>query len=158
MTRAFRGRLSPRDQKIAVNKALDHWAAMSGRSTPEGLRNEIPEKRARIKRPAEADAPPLEKEVLADILHALRMDPRVAIVDRRQSGLFQDGDRYIKVGTKGVLDISGMLCGGQYFEIEAKREGQFPDDRQWQRIYAVRNGGGIAGCAHNVEEALALLP
>jgi hypothetical protein len=102
-------------------------------------------------------AHPLEREVLADIMQALRNDPRVAIVDRRQSGLFMDGDRYIKVGSKGVLDISGMLRGGRYFEIECKRPGQRPDERQLQRIETVRRGGGISGWATCKEQALALL-
>jgi hypothetical protein len=55
--RVFRGRLSPRDQKIAVNKALDHWAAMSGKPTPDAIRNEIPPKRIRVRRPVDGKAP-----------------------------------------------------------------------------------------------------
>src|SRR5882762_965019 len=157
--RAFRGRLSPRDQKIAVNKALDLWAATSANPMPDGIRNEIPPKRVKVRRPVDGKpAAPLEREVLADILQALRNDPRVWICDRTQSGMFQDGERFIRVGTKGKLDITLMLKGGAYGEIEVKRPGAKPDERQWRRIYHIRAGGGFAGYAGNTDEALALLP
>ena len=151
MTRPFRGRPSDRQHKQQVNAALNFLGVP--------LQNEIPPKRERVKRPVDGKpAAPLEREVLAEVLEALQCDARVAFVDRRQSGVFQDGERYIRVGKRGVLDISGMLRGGRYFEIEVKREGEFPDDNQWKRIYLVRNAGGIAGCAHNAAEALAILP
>lgn len=104
------------------------------------------------------DAPILEKKVLADVLEALRNDPRVALVDRRQSGVFQEAERWIRVGTRGTLDISGMLVGGKYFEIECKRPGKKPDERQENRIQAIRRNGGVSGCATSAAEALALLP
>src|SRR6266403_838657 len=67
--RAFRGRLSPRDQKIAVNKALDLWAATSARPTPDGIRNEIPPRRERVKRPVDGRAPqPSEHQVQAAVI------------------------------------------------------------------------------------------
>ena len=119
----------------------------------------IAPKRNRIRRPVDGKpALPLEKHVLADVLQALRIDPRVALVDRRQSGAFMEGDRWITVGTPGTLDISGMLVGGYYFEIECKRPGQKPDERQALRIARIIKGGGISGYATSAKEALALLP
>lgn len=101
---------------------------------------------------------PYERDVLAAALSALRSDPRVAFADRRQSGVFQEGNRWIRVGTRGVLDISGMLRGGRYFELEAKRPGEKPDERQRRRIEAIQAGGGISGYFTSAIEALALLP
>lgn len=119
----------------------------------------IPPKRNLVKRPVDGKpAVPYEKEVLKDCLEALRKDPRVVILERSQSGVFLDGDRYIRVGTPGKLDITFMLVGGRYGEIECKRPGLKPDERQQQRIEAIRSGGGIAGCAHSGAEALELLP
>ncbi len=118
----------------------------------------LPPKRDRVKRSDGTPAHPLEKEVLADALQALRNDYRVWIVDRQQSGMFQDGDRFIRVGRKGHLDIKGMLKGGRYFELEAKRPGEKPDELQQQRIEHVRKGGGISGYFTSAAEALALLP
>jgi hypothetical protein len=115
----------------------------------------LPPKADRIHRTVD-DKPalPLEKHVLK----ALRADPRVAFVNRQQSGLFADGDRHIRVGTSGLLDVNGMLVGGQYFELEAKRPGQKPDERQALRISAIKASGGISGFFTSAEEALALLP
>lgn len=157
MPRPRRGRISLRDQKIAINKAFDHLSILSGKPTPDGLKHEITPKRERKLRPVD-NAIPLEKEVLADALEALRNDPRIWICDRRQSGVFQDGDRYIRVGQKGHLDISGMLHGGRYFELEAKRPGEKPNEYQLKRIAHVRAGGGVSGYFWSVETALALLP
>jgi hypothetical protein len=119
----------------------------------------LPPKRESVRRPVDGKpAAPLERDVLAESLKALRADPRVSVCDRRQSGVFQDGDRYITVGQKGHLDISGMLVGGRYFEIEAKRPGEKPDERQLQRIEHIRRDGGISGYFTSAAEALALLP
>lgn len=101
---------------------------------------------------------PPEKHVLAAVLKALRHDPRVASVERTQSGLFQEGNRWIRVGTPGKLDITGLLVGGRYFEIEVKRPGEKPNPKQADRIAAIRANGGISGYAWSAESALALLP
>ena len=151
------GRLSLRDQRIEVNRALNHLSIMSGRPTPDGLLNKIPPKRVRAA-PGSNPHRPLEKDVLADVLSALRADPRVAMVERQQSGVFKEGERWIRVGTPGALDVKGMLHGGAMFEIECKRIGEKPDERQQRRIDAIMANDGIAGCAHSAAEALALLP
>lgn len=158
-----RGRISPRERKALNNANLSFIAAASPR--PDAADNlqkllvPIPPKRQYLRRPVDGSpAHPLEKDILADALQALRNDDRVWIVDRQQSGVFHDGDRVIRVGRKGHLDIKGMLKGGRYFELEAKRPGQKPDENQLQRIEHVRRGGGIAGYFTSAAEALALLP
>jgi hypothetical protein len=119
----------------------------------------LPPKAHLIRRTSdEKPALPLEKHVLAAALRALHKDPRVALVERTQSGVFQDGNRYIRVGTPGKLDVTGMLVGGRYFEMEAKRPGQKPDERQALRISTIRANGGISGYFTSADEALALLP
>lgn len=157
MIKRRHGRLSHREQ-IEQNNAADRfYAAMAGKE-PQA-QTVLPPKRDRVRRPVDGKpAVPLEKEVLADVLQALRNDPRVAIVERSQSGLFQDGNRYIRVGTPGKLDITIMLLGGRYGEIECKRPGLAPDERQKARIDSIKRQGGIAGYAWSVESALALLP
>ena len=165
MARRFRGRLSARDQIILTNKADAFYAAMAGKE-PMFQREVKPKRLARVKPETSLDIDaihrkrevPLEKKVLADVLHALRHDPRVAHVERTQSGLLQDGDRYIRVGFKGKLDITGFLQGGRYFEIECKRPGGKPDPRQAERIATIKANGGISGYCWSAESALALLP
>ena len=157
MSKKIRGRLSLRDQVAAAQRSNDFYADMAGKERLDPL--VLPPKRNRVRRPHDGKpVVPLEKEVLADILKALRADPRVWICDRTQAGVFQDGDRYIRVGTVGKLDITLMLKGGAYGEIEVKRPGAKPDERQWRRIYHIREGGGFAGYAGSADEALALLP
>jgi hypothetical protein len=163
-----RGRPSPRDERLSHLASERYYMLSMDPTDPrraaaqarvDKLEAAIPPKRERVMRPVDGrPVYPLEKEVLADALKALRNDPRVWIVDRRQSGVFQDGDRYIRVGTRGVLDISGMLKGGKYFELEAKRQGEKPEPHQLERIAEVREGGGISGYFWSVETCLALLP
>jgi hypothetical protein len=158
--RTKRGRLTLRERLESAQRGNNFYAVMTGKPKVESkLLAALPPKRDRVKRPVDGrPVLPYEKEILADALKALRDDPRVAFADRRQSGVFQDGERYIRVGTRGVLDISGMLRGGRYFELEAKRPGEKPGDDQRRRIESVQAGGGISGFFTSAAEALALLP
>lgn len=152
--RRIQGRKTPRQQREANYRLESFYARANGITLPP-----LPEaKPKRTRRAAGHDGRRLEKHVLADCLEALRKDPRVAMVERQQSGVFREGDRFITVGTKGALDIKGMLIGGRTFEIEIKRPGAKPDERQQNRIEAIKRNGGIAGFATSAEEALALLP
>lgn len=135
----FRGRPTKRQAVITSNAAFNFYG-MAGHIQP------VPEERAKRK----PSGLPLERDILADILSALRRDPRIWIVERTQSGLFQDGDRMIRVGTKGKLDITGMLRGGKYYEIEVKRPGNKPDGYQSARIDNINRGGGAATWASSV--------
>jgi hypothetical protein len=121
MRRRQGGRKSVREQKEDVNKALRYYAALTDKPVP--FQHEIKPKRQYRKGASER---PLERDVLAAILDALRHDRRVALVERQQSGVFKEGNRYIRVGTPGALDIKGMLHGGRMFEIEVKRPGEKP--------------------------------
>ena len=153
-------RQSKRERLEANQRATDFYAAMAGKPTmPNPLLAALPPKRDRVLRPVDKrPVVPYERDILANAIKALRDDPRVWEVRRQNSGLFQDGDRYIRVGTPGCLDVIGMLVSGRYFEIEAKRPGAKPDPRQERRIAHIRAGGGISGYFTTVEEALSLLP
>lgn len=145
--------MTAREQKEGVNKALRYYATIYDK--PVQFQHEIKPKREYRRG---ASGRPLERDVLAAILQALRLDKRVALVERQQSGVFKEGNRYIRVGTPGALDIKGMLHGGRMFEIEVKRPGEKPDERQLARIAALQANGAVAGWATSVEEALAILP
>ena len=111
----------------------------------------------KTRRARSATGKPLERNILKAVLDALRHHPRVAFCDRRQSGVFVDGDRHIRVGSVGVGDISGMLKGGRYFEIEVKTETGKATDAQITRMNMIWDAGGIAGIARSVEHALTIL-
>jgi len=159
MSTKRRGRLTKRERILALNATHRAWGAIYGKpEVAERLCQEVPAERVRKPKDVSPDAPPLEKAVLKEVITALRSDPRVARVDRRQSGVYQSGDRYVTVGTPGTLDLSGMLVGGRYFEIEVKRPGEKPKPHQAERIAAIRAQGGISGYCWSAESALALLP
>lgn len=149
MSRTPAKRPGSAEWKRAVNASLSFY------NIP--LRNEVGPKRVRKPR-GTASGVPLERDVLKQIIRALRADPRVAMVERNQSGLFQDGNRYIRVGSRGKLDLTVLLTSGRYAEIEVKRPGRKPDPHQLERIEAIRKNGGIAGYATSPEQALELLP
>lgn len=147
------GRKSFRDQLEDANKADRFYAALSGKAPMN--QSPIPAKREYRKG---ASGKRLEKDVLAEVLEALRRDPRVALCERQQSGVFMEGNRYIRVGTKGALDVRGYLVGGRGFEVECKREGGHLTPEQSERIATLIANGVIAGVATCAAEALALLP
>lgn len=156
-----RGRPTRREQVEGVNEALRHWGTMFGKpEVAEKLVTKLPPKRARVRRPVDGKpAAPYERDVLTKIIKALRSDPRVARVERNQSGVFQDGNRYIRVGVKGKLDLTVYLKTGRFAEIEVKRDEKTkPDPHQLERIATIKREGGIAGWAWSAESALAILP
>ena len=62
--------------------------------------------------------------------------------------------RFMNVGLKeGSADLIGIGPGGLFLSIEVKQPGQRPrpDQRKWRDM--VLDRGGLAGTAHNVEEA-----
>lgn len=148
------GRPTYREILIRNKAALDFMAAAAGKPCLDITIPPPPKKRA----PRTASGKPLERDVLKAIVQALRLDPRVSRVERNQVGVFQEGNRYIRVGSKGKLDLTVYLKSGRYAEIEVKRPGEKPKPHQQDRIDSIRAAGGIAGYATSIEEAQAILP
>ena len=145
-----RGRQSKRERQLAINAAFRFYG------TPQ-FQTEV--KPMRQRSTPGADGRPLERDVLKAIIQALRLDPRVASVERNQSGVFQDGERYIRVGTPGKLDLTVYLKSGLFAELEVKRDERTnPDECQLQRIEHIKRSGGIAGWCWDIPSALAILP
>jgi hypothetical protein len=157
VSRKFSRRPTLRESLESSKRAQDFYAAMAGKPPIESklLRRWAEAQRAA---PRRDHSKPLERSVLKAITQALRLDRRVARVERNQSGLFREGDRFIRVGSRGKLDLTVYLKSGRYVEIEVKRPGGKPEPHQQQRIDAIRASGGLAGCATSIDEALALLP
>lgn len=161
MFRKNRGRLSRRERVESVNKSLRHWGAMFGKpEVADRLTTTLPPKRDRVKRPVDGrPAAPYERDVLREVVRVLRSDHRVSRVERNQSGVFQDGNRYIRVGVRGKLDLTVYLKSGRFAEIEVKRDAKTkPEPHQAARIDQIKRDGGIAGWAWSAESALAILP
>lgn len=163
MTRrkTFTRRPSLRESLESSQRGQNFYAAMAGKPPVEQKwLAEIGPKRTR--RAAGSSHRPLERDVLKVIVQALRLDRRVARVSRNQSGLFQEGNRYIRVGVRGQLDLTVFMKPGispAWGEIECKRDEKAkPAQHQLARIERIRREGGFSGWAWSVESALALLP
>jgi hypothetical protein len=151
MPRKTRGRLSPREFQQQKNAAFDLLGIPQFRKELKPLRK---------RSSPGAEGRPLERHVLKAVLGALRADPRVARVERNQSGVFQDGERFVRVGSKGKLDLTIYLKDGRYIEAEVKREFNVKllSEAQKERIQSIRRAGGMAGWCWSVDSAIALLP
>jgi hypothetical protein len=163
--RKGRGRLTPREEREKT-LASHKYIAMMIQDPAKRAEYErkfcqaLPPKRHRVRRPVDGKpAAPYERDVLAQIIKVLRLDPRVSRVERNQSGVFQDGNRYIRVGVRGKLDLTVYLKSGRFAEIEVKRDFKTkPDAHQLERIAQIKREGGISGWAWSPESALAILP
>src|SRR5678816_3262445 len=117
-----RGRLTLRERLAQSHATQSFYAA--ARDLPPPAKPAALLKPLRKRSSPGADGKPLEKHVLKAVMDALRLDKRVARVERNTSGVFQDGERFIRVGSKGKLDLTVYLAGehaGKYIEIEVKR-------------------------------------
>jgi hypothetical protein len=136
----------------ARRKHVGWIEAMAGR--------EIPELRTGLKAaPAPRTKPNarLEAPVLAEIIKVLKMHPLVEEVWRQQAGQIPVNGGFIRLGSKGKLDVAGRLKDGRYFEIEAKAPGKKPEPHQQERIEYIRATGGVSGWATSAEEAVAII-
>lgn len=105
---------------------------MSKRSS--GLTNVKPADIGEIpKRPAGPALLVKEKDIqkaILDYCHAMRI-----FVQRRNVAGIQklNGDRYVRLGTKGMADLWGIAKSGRHWECEVKRPGNqpTPEQQQW---------------------------
>ena len=64
----------------------------------------------------------------------------------------------VNIGNNGEADVWGhRISDGKAFYIEIKLPGESPRQDQEKFLRAMRAAGAIAGCAHSVEEALAIV-
>lgn len=155
MTSRLRFRKTLRDQITSAARGDRHYAALAG-VEPRGQGAVEALKPKRIRKPSDPNRI-MERHVLAAALKYLRHHPRVAHVERTQSGVFGDGERVVRVGFVGKLDISGVLRGGRAFELEAKRPGEKPTEAQAERIAFLNSVGAFSGWFDSIESLEALM-
>jgi len=89
--------------------------------------------------------PPLERDVLKAVLAALRTHPRVAFVERMNSGAYKSAaGHYVRYGFVGCPDIIGMLRDGRFLAVEVKRPGGNPTGDQVEFLGVVARWHGVA--------------
>lgn len=152
-----RGRIPLRETLQANQRALDIYAAMSGKP-----RYEIPIPAAPVKRaPSNRSENPYEVDVQREILDALKRRSDVVFVGRFNSGTSMDTNahgetRYTRFNTvPGFTDIHGMMTAGRAFYVEVKRPIRpTPVTKDQQEFMErVRKGGGLVGVANSVQQA-----
>lgn len=99
-----------------------------------------------------------ERDILAACLQLLAVHPKVAWAARQNTGGFSDArGQYVKFGTKGAADITGMLHGGRRLEVECKRSGKIPSPAQNAYLFMVNKDGGWACWVDSVSKLSDLL-
>ncbi len=106
------------------------------------------------KTPVLKAVPILERDVLPVVLLALRMHPKVAWAERLNTGAAVYGERYVRFGWPGMLDITGQLKDGRRLDVEAKRPGKWATPDQTATIEMVVRNGGVAFVAHGVDDVI----
>ncbi len=100
-----------------------------------------------------------ERDVLASVLVALRLHPRVAWVQRMNGGKFKlpgkNGQpQWVRFGFKGMADITGMMRDGRRLECECKRPGEVATEDQAAFLANVVANGGVGFVATSVDDVL----
>lgn len=85
-----------------------------------------------------------ERDHLKACLEYLEMHPKVAWVQRVNTGMWKEEDRVIRFGFKGCSDIIGQLKDGRFVAFECKRVGETPSSAQQSFINTVWANNGIA--------------
>lgn len=95
-----------------------------------------------------------------DLQNLIRVElsRRGCFVQRTNSAtLYTKDGRPVRIGLPGQSDLCGHRPDGRAFYIEVKRPGQKPRKNQKDFLEAMRNTGALAGVAHSVEEAVAVV-
>lgn len=164
-------RKSLRETVAANTKSMRMYAAFSTKPVDESifdLADAIVNKPKRVSKPRDPDKTRNGNEhaVQSDIMKALRHHPKVAWIARFNSSNLTVSDdygkvRYVRSNTqRGMSDTMGMLHGGRLFAIEVKRPGvKITEAHAHQREFLelIKAGGGIAGFAWSVEDAVKLI-
>ncbi len=140
------------------------WAAhtlwASGCEDQERLQKAVEGLGIKPPRQQAATRPRREREggIQDAILAMLRVHPRVAWAVHIRTGAYEVDGRYISYGFKGCSDILGQLRpSGRLLALEVKTPGGKPEPHQQAFLDTVRDGGGVSGCVHSVDEAAAVL-
>jgi hypothetical protein len=92
-----------------------------------------------------------ERDIQSAILALLHA--RGVVAWKAGAGAFRVGDRYVKMGHRGVADIIGVLPpAGRLLAVEVKRSGATPTGEQHAFLFSVRQAGGLAFVAHSTDD------
>lgn len=96
-----------------------------------------------------------ESEIQKGILDYLRMNRIMAW--RNNSGAIKVGDRFIRMGQKGMPDIIGVLQGGRMLAIEVKTAIGRVSPEQEEMLLRLKNAGALAFVARSLDDVISNL-
>jgi len=137
-----------------VRMTPDDLSAFSARAASRG---DLKPKPMKLTKPE-----PLESDIQAAILRALKIHPACAWAGRFNSGAQVIGEgkarRFVRFSSiKGLSDIIGQLNDGRMLAIEVKRPSGRVTDDQAAFIGLVKNSGGVAFVARSVADVWGVL-
>lgn len=154
-----KGLPSLRDRRIAVNRSLDFYAAMSNKPDANAPRNIIAPKRFRKQK---------NKALETNLNHAIQQAIRsvkLVCLWRNNRGTAFFGDQRVRygVGPNGagdfigyrILKITPDMVGmdiAQFVSLESKAPGELMDEDQRKFVEGVREDGGHAGMIDNIDD------
>ena len=103
----------------------------------------------------------LEKDIQKSILDYLRLDKRVAWVERMNTGSMKReyttkggkaSSSFVRFAFPGCSDIIGQLKTGHFLAVEVKRPGNTASDDQEAFLAKVSSNGGLAVLAYSAED------
>lgn len=96
---------------------------------------------------------PTENDVVQACLQWLALH-NVMAWRNQTTGLYDPTRKVFRkfTGLKGVSDILGILPGGRFLAVEAKKKGGYPSPEQREFIQNVNDRGGIAFVARSTED------
>lgn len=103
---------------------------------------------------------PLESDIQRAVIGLLKRHPKVAWVERMNSGAFKVGSnalnkgRFFRSGFVGCSDIIGQLKTGQFLAVEVKRPGGKVSDAQAAFLESVNKGGGLGFVAYSIDDVI----
>ena len=152
-----RGRVPLREQ-MRMNRAA--MRAMC--TTPEqldALERDFPEDAAPKPRAARKPSGNLtEAQIQKAIIDLLRKHPKVAMVNRYNSGSAQFGKATVRFNSaRGQSDLMGTLKGGRTFAFEVKSAKGVVHEHQERFLQRIRNAGGIGEVVRSVDDVIRIL-
>lgn len=134
------------DEQHAAWKARQAREYADQRAAEANVSFDVP-----IAQPSERATP--ESAVLAAVLKALALHPRVAWAHRMNVGAFRNPQgQYVRVGFAGCSDIIGQTVDGRFLAVEVKRPGGKPTAEQIAFLGRVSRAGGVAFVAWSVDD------
>ena len=144
-------------QTVADNK-LQIAAMCKLAGKPEPVFSEI-FKPVKARSPAKPSIYPSEAEVLKSIMHYLRVHPQIAWHARFNSGMAEEGGRFVSYHSqRGLSDILCMIKEtGQLVAIEVKSHNGRLSQHQSDFLDLIKAGGGLSGACKSIDDVIILL-